>query len=73
MNSDNKEKIDPKLATQIREAREKKNLTQAEVAKKAEVTETFYAMIERGEANPSYAKLERILNALGLKIVAKKQ
>lgn len=73
MNTDNKEKIDPKLAAQIKETREKKNLTQAEVAKQAEVTETFYAMIERGEANPSFVKLNRILNVLGLKIVAAKQ
>lgn len=73
MNTDKKEKIDPQLAAQIKEAREKKGLTQAEVAKQAEVTETFYAMTERGEANPSYAKLERILKAVGLKIVAKKQ
>ncbi|MEK7571637.1 MAG: helix-turn-helix transcriptional regulator [Patescibacteria group bacterium] len=73
MNTDKKEKIDPKLAAQIKATREKKGLTQAEVAKQASVTETFYAMTERGEANPSYAKLDRILNVLGLKIVAKKQ
>lgn len=73
MKSDRKEKIDPKLAAQLKEAREKKDLTQAQVAKMAKVTETFYAMTERGEANPSYAKLNRILNVLGLKIVAKKQ
>ncbi len=68
-----KEKIDPKLAVQIKEARDRKGLTQAQVAKEAKVTETFYAMTERGETNPSFVKLERILNVLGLKIVAKKQ
>ncbi len=73
MKSDKKERIDPKLAVQIKEAREKKGLTQVEVAKQAKVSDTFYAMTERGEANPSYAKLERILKVLGLKIVAKKQ
>ena len=73
MNTDKKDKIDPKLATQIRETREKKGLTQAEVARQADVTETFYAMTERGETNPSYAKLKNILKVLGLKIVAKKQ
>ncbi len=73
MKSDKKERIDPKLATQIKEAREKKGLTQVEVAKQAKVTDTFYAMTERGESNPSYAKLERILKVLGLKIIAKKQ
>ena len=69
----NNEKIDPKLAAQIKEAREKKGLTQAQVAKQAEVTETFYAMTERGESNPSYVKLNRILNVLGLKIIAAKK
>lgn len=73
MDTNKKERIDPKLATQIKEAREKKGLTQAEAAKLAKVTETFFAMTERGESNPSYAKLNRILNVLGLKIVAKKQ
>ena len=73
MDTNKKEKIDPKLAAQIKEAREKKSLTQAQVAKQAKVTETFYAMTERGETNPSFVKLERILNVLGLKIVAKKQ
>lgn len=73
MNINKKKNIDPKLAAQIKETREKKGLTQAEVAKKAKVTETFYAMTERGEANPSYVKLEAILNVLGLKIIAKKQ
>lgn len=73
MNANKKERIDPKLAAQIKETREKKGLTQSEVAKQANVTETFYAMTERGETNPSYVKLNSILNVLGLKIVAKKQ
>ena len=73
MDTNKKEKIDPKLAAQIKEAREKKGLTQAQVANQAKVTETFYAMTERGETNPSFVKLEKILNVLGLKIVAKKQ
>ncbi len=67
-----KEKIDPALAAQIKEAREKKELTQLQVAKLAKVTETFYAMTERGEANPSIAKLNRILKAIGLKIATEK-
>lgn len=73
MKSKKKERIDPELAAQIKEAREKKDLTQLQVAKLAKVTETFYAMTERGESNPSFAKLTRILTALGLKIVAKKE
>jgi len=72
MKSDKKERIDPKLAAQLKEAREKKDLTQAQVAKLAKVTETFYAMTERGESNPSLAKLNRVLKALDLKILVKK-
>lgn len=73
MKSSKKEFIDPKIAAQLKAAREKMDLTQLEVAKQAKVTETFYAMTERGEANPSFAKLKRILKALGLKMVAKKE
>lgn len=67
-----KEVLDPRIVVQIKEARERNKLTQAEVAEKAGLTETFYAMTERGEANPSIAKLNKILKALGLKILIKK-
>lgn len=72
MKSSKKEYINPKLAAQLREAREKLGLTQAEVAKRAKVTETFYAMTERAEANPSSAKLERMFKALGLELSTRK-
>lgn len=72
MKSNKKERIDPELAAQLKEAREKKNLTQLQVAKLAKVTETFYAMTERGESNPSLAKLNRVLKTLDLKISVKK-
>lgn len=67
-----KELIDPVLAAQLKEAREKKGLTQEEVADQAGLTVTFYAMMERGEANPSVAKLNKVLRVLGLKILVKK-
>lgn len=72
MKSDKKDRIDPELASRLKETREKKGFTQAEVAKQAKVTETFYAMMERGETNPSVAKLKRVLNVLGLEISVKK-
>lgn len=68
----NKEKLDPKIVAQIREAREKKKLTQVEVANQAGLTETFYAMMERGEANPSVSKLNKVLEVLSLKLSIKK-
>jgi transcriptional regulator with XRE-family HTH domain len=53
---------------QIKEAREKLNLTQAEVAEKADITVNYFAMIERGEVNPSYEKLKSIARVLKMKI-----
>ncbi|MCL4384103.1 helix-turn-helix transcriptional regulator [Patescibacteria group bacterium] len=67
-----KETLDPQMVSQMREAREQKKMTQEEVAKKAGMTVTFYAMMERGEANPSVAKLNKVLQVLGLKILIKK-
>ena len=72
MKTDKKDRIDPTLALNLKETREKKGLTQAEVSKEAKITETYYAMMERGEANPSLAKLNRVLKALDLKILVKK-
>jgi transcriptional regulator with XRE-family HTH domain len=57
------------LGFRIKEAREKKKLTQSEVAEKSDMTVTYYAMIERGEVNPSVGKLRKILKVLNLKIV----
>lgn len=60
------------LGIQMKEARETKKLTQEEVAKKTGMTATYYAMIERGEVNPSWEKVNRILNVLDLKISIEK-
>lgn len=56
------------IAKQVKEAREKKGLTQAEVAQKAELTLNYYAMIERAETNVSTDKLAKIGKALGIAI-----
>lgn len=71
MKTSKKDRIDPELAMRLKETREKMGLTQLEVAKMSKVTETFYAMTERGEANPSLAKFKRVLKTLGLKISVK--
>lgn len=67
-----KETLDPTVVAQMKEARELKKMTQEEVAKRAGMTVTFYAMMERGEANPSVAKLSKVLHVLGMKISIKK-
>ena len=60
--------IREKLGKQIKTAREKLGLTQAEVAQKADMTVNYYAMIERGEVNPSLEKIKGIARVLKLKL-----
>ncbi|MGI6371214.1 MAG: helix-turn-helix domain-containing protein [Patescibacteria group bacterium] len=66
MNSNDKKKFE-KLGNKLREAREKAGLTQSELAKRAGVNANYYAVVERGEGNLSYEKLERILKVLNIK------
>lgn len=55
-----------KIAKQISLARKKKQLTQVEVAKKAGMSVSHYAQVERGEKNPSATMLQKIIDALGV-------
>ncbi len=64
MKNQNPQKIRQELGEKIRKAREKAKLTQAEVAKATDIDVTYFARIERGEANPSYEKLHKILKVL---------
>jgi len=52
----------------IKRIREKANLTQAEVAKKAGINVNYYAVIERGEVTTSSEKLTKIAHALGVSV-----
>lgn len=54
------------IAKIFKEKREKKKLTQAEVSQKAGLNTNYYAVIERGEINPSFETLIKICNALEL-------
>lgn len=51
----------------IKKARIKAGFTQQQVADKAGMHVNYYARIERGEENPSYDTLEKIMKALGIK------
>jgi transcriptional regulator with XRE-family HTH domain len=53
-----------RTAKRIRSVRRAKHLTQAEVAKRAGISETHYAQIERAEKNPSGSYLSKIIDAL---------
>ena len=66
MNS-NDDKILEGLGKKLREAREKAGLTQQQLAKKADINANYYAVVERGEGNLSYEKLQRILKVLKIK------
>lgn len=57
-----------KIGEELKKARLKKGMTQAEVAKKAGIGTNRYAVVERGEAeNITINKLEKIVKALGIK------
>ena len=64
MSIDNSETLRKELGENIRTAREKAKLTQAEVAAMADIDVNYYARIERGLANPSYEKLHSIMKSL---------
>lgn len=53
-------------AKRLRSARLAKQLTQAEVAKRAGVSENHYAQIERGEKNPTTSTFRSIIEAIGV-------
>lgn len=53
----------------LREARKKKGLTQAQVAKAAGMNTNYYAVIERGEVETSFANIDKIAEVLGIKLL----
>lgn len=55
------------LGKRLREEREKAGLTQSELAEKAGINPNYYAVVERGEKNISYEKLQRVLKVLNIK------
>lgn len=52
----------------IKDIREKKGLTQEEVAKKAGMSANYFAKIERGTINTTINKASNIAKALGVDI-----
>ena len=61
------DKLSNHIGRQLQQARQRKGLTQAEVAKRAGTNTNYYAKLERGEAVPSLKMLEKIVKALGVK------
>lgn len=56
------------LGHTIREKREALNLTQVQVAEKAQLDRNYIGMVERGERNPSYLSLIKIANGLDMQV-----
>ncbi len=60
---------DRRLGKMLKACREKKRMTQVQLAKRAKVTQAYVAMLEAGvKKNPSLATLKRIAKALGVKM-----
>ncbi len=55
------------MGQKLKEIRKKKNMTQADVAIKANITINYYARIERGEENPSFEVIKGLTVALKVK------
>lgn len=55
------------MGQKLKDIRQRKNLTQAEVATKAKITINYYARIERGEENPSLEVIKGLVTALKIK------
>ncbi len=63
-----KETILIKFGHKIRQERLKQNLSQEELAEKANLHRTYIGMIERAEKNITLINIEKISNALGVSI-----
>lgn len=54
-----------RIGANIKQARDKRGLTQADVAKKSGTNTNYYAKVERGEATPSLKLFLKIITTLG--------
>lgn len=65
------DRLEPEFAVieAILEARVKKHMTQAQLAKKIGTKQSAIARIESGNANPSIGFLQKLADALGKKLV----
>lgn len=59
-------KSSDKLRQNIRDIREDKKMTQADIAEKLGLSETGYAKIERGESKADIDRLQKIADVLGV-------
>jgi transcriptional regulator with XRE-family HTH domain len=55
----------------LRNTRRDRGLTQSELARRAGTTQTYISRIERGAVSPSLSTLERLLCAMGRRLIAR--
>lgn len=63
-----KEEILIKFGERVRELRKEKQLSQEQLAFKADVHRTYIGMIERAEKNVTLLNIEKIANALEIRL-----
>ena len=65
----NSQKALKALGKKLKEARERKKMTQTQVAEKAGLNANYYATVERGEENISTERLLDLEKVLGIKLL----
>lgn len=61
-------KINKKLGNRIRKLRREQKISQERLAEKAKIHRTYMGKIERGESNPPIHTVEKIANALKVRV-----
>ncbi|WP_395541035.1 helix-turn-helix domain-containing protein [Neotabrizicola sp. sgz301269] len=57
-----------RVSKNVQRIRREKNLSQEELAHRADIHQTYLSGVENGKRNPSILVVERIANALGVDI-----
>ncbi len=60
--------LNQKIATLLIKTRDKKHITQKELARLSHIDQGDISKIEKGVGNPTFSKVEKLFNALGVKL-----
>ena len=70
MSQNNQQSIKQRFGKAIRRRRRELDLSQEELAERAELHRTYISNIERGELNPSLETMEKLVKALDITVSA---